>query len=266
MRALRDGDLYFFIDEAGDPTFYNRKGKLIVGTDGCSSHLILGFVRLYDPAPMREKIITLRQEVLQKPEFQRFRSIARTDTAFHAAKDAPPVRDLFFELIPTLNFRAVLVVSQKDEKFFRKVCAANTDQYYDGLVSDLLRNSLHRYTNNHICIAARGSRMRQQPLEAAVRLARDRYQENFLVEARNTQINVTVQTPTGEPCLTIIDYVAWAVQRAYVTGDMSYFDLVRDKVSLVRELAARKKTRYFCLKRPFEVKVKTAPIVARFIE
>jgi hypothetical protein len=255
MRALRDGDLYFFIDEAGDPNFYNRRGKLIVGEDGCSSHLILGFVRLYDPAPIREEIIALRQKVLLEPEFQRFQSIARTDTAFHASKDAPPVRDMFFQLIPTLNFRAVLTVAQKDEKFFRKKCDSKTDRYYDGLISELMRNSLHRYTNNHICIAERGSRRRQRPLEAAVKLARDRYQEQFLAEARDTQINVTVQTPTGEPCLTIIDYVAWAVQRAYVTGEMTYYKMVEDKVALVREMAGRKTT-YFCAKKPFEIRTR----------
>ncbi len=26
---------YFFVDESGDPTFFDRNGKLIVGKEGC---------------------------------------------------------------------------------------------------------------------------------------------------------------------------------------------------------------------------------------
>src|SRR5690348_15195853 len=117
-RPLRDGDLYFFVDEAGDSTFYNRRGKLIVGQPGCSKYLMLGFIRLYDPASVRRRITDFHKEVLSNPEFQRFSSL-QSHLAFHASKDPPPVRDLFLKLISDFYFRAVFIVSQKDERHFR---------------------------------------------------------------------------------------------------------------------------------------------------
>ena len=41
--------LYFFVDEAGDATFYNKYGRLIVGEEGCSKILLLGFIRTEHP-------------------------------------------------------------------------------------------------------------------------------------------------------------------------------------------------------------------------
>jgi len=40
---------YFFVDESGDPTFYNKKKKLMLEKEGCSPVLILGFVKTENP-------------------------------------------------------------------------------------------------------------------------------------------------------------------------------------------------------------------------
>jgi hypothetical protein len=252
MRPVRDRDLYFFIDEAGDPTFYNRKGKLIVGSEGCSSRLILGFIRVKsDPTEMRQKLQALHQEILNDPYFQQLPSFTQTSLALHASKDAPEIRYLVFKLIRELNFRAVFVVSQKDEKLFRKRYHANADEYYDDLVSRLLQNSLHRYERNHICIAFRGSKTRQEPLETAVKLARQRFQDLHQVD-RKTEVFVEVQSPKGEPCLSVIDYVGWALQRAY-TGDMKYYRLIEDKVSFISELVANKRPKNYSRRHPLQI-------------
>lgn len=47
---------------------------------------------------------------------------------------------------------------------------------------------------------------------------------------------VTAQTPVGEPCLQIIDYMNWAVYRAFVKREMRYYQFVQDKVSLLVDL------------------------------
>ena len=40
---------YFFVDESGDPTFFNKRGKLIIDNDSCSPILILGFINTNNP-------------------------------------------------------------------------------------------------------------------------------------------------------------------------------------------------------------------------
>ena len=38
---------------------------------------------------------------------------------------------------------------------------------------------------------------------------------------------------TGEPCLQVADYMNWAIQRAFLKGDMRYFNFVKEKISYV---------------------------------
>ena len=244
MRPLRDGDLHFFVDESGDPTFFNKRGRLIVGEEGCSSHLMLGLIRIKnDPSDIRSQIVSLHQEVINDPYFKQLPSFKHTRIAFHANKDAPEVRYLVFRLISTLNFRFVFVVSQKDGKFFRER-GGTPNSYYDYLVSRLFKGSLHRYERNHITIAKRGSRVRQQPLEAAIERAR-RWFDQGRNYSTNTDVRVTVQQPSGEPCLIVTDYIGWAIQRAYTTGDMKYYNVIADKLGLIMDLKARKRARCF---------------------
>jgi hypothetical protein len=57
MKKIKSGATFFFVDESGDPTFYDHKGNLIVGHEGCSSLLILGLVEISDPITNRTSFI-----------------------------------------------------------------------------------------------------------------------------------------------------------------------------------------------------------------
>ncbi|MGI5837541.1 MAG: type ISP restriction/modification enzyme [Chloroflexota bacterium] len=48
-----------------------------------------------------------------------------------------------------------------------------------------------------------------------------------------SNVSVQPQTAVGEPCLQVIDYMNWAVQRAFVKREMRYYRFVEDKVSLL---------------------------------
>jgi hypothetical protein len=37
-------NIYYFVDESGDPCFYDKYGNYIVGQEGCSKMLMLGFI------------------------------------------------------------------------------------------------------------------------------------------------------------------------------------------------------------------------------
>jgi len=57
LRYVKNKDTaYFFVDESGDPTFYDKYGNCIVGRDGCSRILILGFITTIDPASIRKAL------------------------------------------------------------------------------------------------------------------------------------------------------------------------------------------------------------------
>lgn len=157
MKEPKPGQTYFFVDESGDATFYDKEGNLIVGQPGCSPILLLGFIETQDPQSLRKSIISLHKQVLSDPYFQEFPSLTKTATAFHAKDDVPEIRYQVFKLIATLEFKAQFVVARKIEKVFRNNFSANRNQFYDHLVARLFENMLHRYERNHIYFSKRGS-------------------------------------------------------------------------------------------------------------
>lgn len=248
MKTPREGHSYYFVDESGDPTFYDAKGNLIVGlSNGSAPLLILGFIKTKVPRELRRAVLDLQQEVINDPYFKKIPSLAKTATAFHAKDDSPEVRYLFYKRIRELNFTSQFFVARKIEKVFRNDFRANEDRFYDHIVSRAFRNVLHRYTHNHIYFAKRGSRDRQEPLLQAILNAKTSFERNYHTGI-HTEIEVQAQSPKGEPCLSIIDYMNWALYRAYTKKEMRYYNYIEDKVSFIWDIYDRNvypKNHYF---------------------
>ncbi|HRF94726.1 MAG TPA: hypothetical protein PLZ51_06025, partial [Aggregatilineales bacterium] len=87
---------YYFVDEAGDGVIFNKRGKVIIGTEGCSRFFMLGL--LDDPKPdvLQKDLNDLRTQILADPWFNKIPSInpqsRKTAFAFHAKDDIPEVR------------------------------------------------------------------------------------------------------------------------------------------------------------------------------
>jgi hypothetical protein len=235
MKTPQAGTNWFFVDEAGDPIFYDRRGNFIVGQPGCSPILILGFIETPNPQPVRQAILKLQREIVSDPYFQEFPSLKKMAVAFHAKDDVPEIRYQVYKLLAGLDFRAQFVVARKIERVFRNNFQAKETEFYDHLVSQLFENVLHRYQTNHIYFAKRGSRDRQIPLSRAIEQGIQRFEQKWQATVATT-ITIQAQMPKGEPCLSVIDYMNWAVYRAFTRGEMRYFNTVVDKVSLLVDL------------------------------
>jgi hypothetical protein len=249
---------YFFVDESGDSTFYDAKGHFHVGTEGCSPVLILGFVETQKPQEMRRAVLRAQQSIISDPYLAGIPSIAKTGVALHAKDDASEVRYLFYKELKSLPFKAQFIVARKIERIFRSDHGASEDRFYDDLISRLFQNVLHRFQHNHIVFSTRGSRERRRPLEEAIKQARTRFEEKYKVQAPCTTFEIEPQSPKGEPCLSVIDYMNWAVQRAYTRREMRYYNFVEDKVSLLWDIYDFGKKPY-CRKNPFDIE-KAAPL------
>ena len=255
MKKPKAGSNWFFVDESGDPTFYDRKGNLIVGQPGCSPILILGLVETQDPKPLREAIWALQQKVVQDSYFQDFPSLKRTAIAFHAKDDVPEIRYQFFKLLAALDFEAQFIVARKIERVFRSNFRAQESAFYDHLVAHLFENLLHRHERNFVYFAKRGSRERQAPLSRAIERGIERFDEKWGTQV-TTEFMVQAQTAKGEPCLSVVDYMNWAVYRAFTTGEMRYYRVVAEKVSLLVDLydVANYPNNWYRRKNPFDTK------------
>lgn len=235
MKKIQPGHTYFFVDESGDPTFYDRNGNLIVGQDGCSSLLILGMVEISDPVPLRQAILELQAQIVNDPYFTEFPSIQKTRIAFHAKDDLPEIRYQFFKLLAGLEFHAQFVVARKIERVFRNNFQSKENDFYDHLITRLFESKLHLHEKNIIYYAKRGSRNRQAPIENAIGKSIQIFEQKWNTTVKS-KTEVQAQTPTGEPCLSIVDYMNWAVFRAFTRKEMRYFETVREKVGLLIDL------------------------------
>ncbi len=235
MKQAKPGNNRFFVDESGDPTFYDHKGNLIVGQEGCSPILILGFIETQHPEPIRQAMLQLQREIVADPYFEAVPSLAKTAVAFHAKDDLPEIRYRVFKLLSELEFKAQFVAARKIERVFRNSFHANEGEFYDHLVSQLFKNALHRYQQNTVYFAKRGSRSRQAPLSNAIRSGVAQFEQQW--ETRVTSdVVVQAQMPKGEPCLSVIDYMNWAVYRAFTQGEMRFYRQVEHQVSLLVDL------------------------------
>src|SRR3989344_298098 len=156
--------LYFFVDEAGDATFYNQNGRFIVGEEGCSKILLLGFIKTEHPGILRNAVLNLQKEIIADAYYKNIPSIKKTAIAFHAKNDTPEIREKFYKLIVTLDFKAEFIVARKKESIFRKRHKGKESLFYDDLIVKLFENKLHLAEESNIYFAVRGNRTRQAPL------------------------------------------------------------------------------------------------------
>jgi hypothetical protein len=91
-----ESPIHYFVDEAGDPTLFNRKGRVIVGDGGCSRYFMLGKLEISEPEVLSAQLAALRQELVADPYFKAVPSMRpgnrKTALAFHAKDDVSEVR------------------------------------------------------------------------------------------------------------------------------------------------------------------------------
>jgi len=223
---------YFFVDESGDSTFFDRQGNNIVGQPGCSKHLMLGYIRTEAPNQVRR---SLREEIANNPYFHGIRGLENTLKAFHAKNDSPEIRMEVYRLLSTLPVKGQFIFARKRLRTFRKTFKSREGAFYDHLVRLLFKRSLHLAKGNHIYFEKRGSRARQEPLTKAVEAASKSFLEQY-TDGNQTAVKVECQSPSGEPCLQVVDYFLWAIQRLFLRGEDRFCSVISDQVEFIWDL------------------------------
>lgn len=235
MKKTKDTTNYFFVDESGDPNFYDKYGNYIVDKEGVSKILILGFIMTENPKSIRKALLQLRDEISKDKYFQGIPSLQKSLIAFHAKDDCPEVREKVYRTIVNLNFTAEIFVARKIQNIFNKRHQRSENKFYDDLISKLFENKLHLARHNEIFFAVRGTKTRQLPLELAISRATESFEKKWNRKVESV-FQIHPHRPSGEPCLQVIDYINWAVQRAFVKGEMRFYKFAEDKVSYLADI------------------------------
>lgn len=235
MKKLEEKTNYFFVDESGDPTFYDKQGNFITGKEGVSKILILGFIKTDDPKLIRKNLAELRKKIGNDKYLEGIPSLRKSLMAFHAKDDCPEVREKVYRTIVGLDFTTEIFVARKIKNIFNKRHHRNENEFYDDLISKLFETKLHLAKHNEIFFAVRGNKTRQLPLEQAIQKAIQKFETKWNKKIEST-VKVNPQSPSGEPCLQVIDYINWAVQRAFVKSEMRFYKFIEGKVKYLVDI------------------------------
>ena len=62
---------FYFVDEAGDPVLFGKRGQVIINTEGCSRFFILGILDCNQPDKLSNELDELRQNLLADEYFKK---------------------------------------------------------------------------------------------------------------------------------------------------------------------------------------------------
>jgi hypothetical protein len=258
-----------FLDESGDPTFFGKGDKCIIGENGVSLSFMLGMVKINsDLEPIRKKIIEMQNEVINDILYKDIPSIKKKAEKnryyFHATDDIAEVRDRFLRFINTLDCSFEVVVARKIPHLFVEKHKKNESYLYADLLSHLLKNKFQKHEKMVLNIASRGKCTKNANLDLALRKAKQRFEQKHPEKELKTKILFSVNEQTNEPLLCIPDYFCWAVQNVFEKGTMRYYNFLKDKISVVIDLYDKQNYgnnwgNYYSPKNPLTEKNKLSP-------
>ena len=263
MKQAQDEHRFFYVDETGDPNFYGKGRKLIVGEPGCSRTFGLGFLRTATPEAIRQALLHLHAELAADRYLKHIPSMEKTLRGFHAKDDCPEVRRAVFQTLDRLEFSVQVIVARKLEPVFISRHGQSQDQFYNDLTSRLFERQLHLAHRNTITFARRGNKPKQHALRAAVEAGVAAFRSKYRT-ATSTSVTVETAHSADDPLLQAVDYALWTVQRAYEKGEMRYFEFLAPKFEMVWDIYdfATQKVKGRCLftrKDPFHIE-KVSPL------
>lgn len=263
---------HYFVDEAGDGTLFNSKGKVIVGQEGCSRYFMLGILEVANPAQLNANLEALRSHLLNDPYFRKVPSMQpaqrKTAIAFHAKDDVAEVRrEVFAELLKHEGLRFYAVVRDKFG-VLTEVQTYKTKRYhpnvlYDQLTTRLFKDRLHKEESYSITFATRGTSDRTQALKAALEAASKRFEKKWGIQSE-AAIHIQFVPAATNPCLQAADYILWALQRCFERREDRYLDYIWSHCHLIWDVDDRRKRKYgvyYTQKTP--LRVENLPLLER---
>lgn len=246
---------HYFVDEAGDPVLFDGKGRVLVGTEGCSRYFAVGLLDVADAAKLSSELNKLRADLLADPYFRDVPSMKpaakKTALYFHAKDDLPEVRREVFKLLQRHELKFSAVVRDK-QSVLDYVRARNerdpqyrykADELYDHIVRRLFKERLHKHDGYTIRFAIRGNSHRTAAFQAALETARTRFAREHSI-AITGKLDVKACWPTDESALQAVDYFLWALQRAFEKREDRYLGLLWPQCSLIVDVDDTREAEY----------------------
>jgi hypothetical protein len=227
---------YLFIDESGDPNFYARRKKLLVGSSGFQPFLLMGLLETDDRVAIRKKVLNFMDEIRKDPLYNTIASLNDPKGWYvHARSDHPEIRAKFFELLREMDgFRSSVVIAHKNLEIFNKKHNNNPKEFYFDVIHRLLASRLNDSKCHYqIYLSRRGTNSIKDFKEAI-----DKTIDLDFRHRENPGIHCNLQILEGRemPEFSVIDYMIWAVQRELLKNEARYREALKEKYGTIFQI------------------------------
>ncbi len=256
MAEVQSQTRHYFIDEGGDSTLFSRKGKVLIGSEGCSRFFMLGLLEVPDPMAIQASLSDLRERLIDDPYFSNVPSMQerarKTALVFHAKDDLPEVRREVFQKLNAmeeLRFFAVVADKWQVLQYVRQRNESDPDyryhpnELYDFLIRRLFRGKLHKSSVFQVFFSKRGKSDRTAALRQALETTRSRFAEQHNLTSP-ASLQVSEARPQGQASLQAVDYFVWALQRLYERHEERYVTYLWRAFRLVQDVHDTRKAGY----------------------
>lgn len=254
MSETREREISYFIDEAGDTTLFDKRGKKLLVSNGASKFFILGKILVADPIQLRKELRDLRAELLADPYFRGVPSMqpesGKTAILFHAKDDRPEVRREVFKLLLKHDIKFYAVVRNKIDlaNFVRQQNRRDPTykfrerDLYETLTRELFGRLRQNASVVNLLFASRGKVTRNEALRESLKQADDFFEAKFGFR-RNHELNVEAKGSREDECLQACDYFMWALQRHFELDESGFIEMLWEKVGEIVDLDVEQKDR-----------------------
>ena len=243
--------LTLFIDESGKPEVYSSKGTNLVEAGSATKFLVLACVRSKDQLDLSKKVNQFKLDLLSDNSISSIFSSAYTLDAFHANKDYPIVKKMFYEFITTLDIKIDVIVVEKLKCY--DTLKQDPGRMYGVMTGQLIKNLAHQGDEVEVIFSRKDSKLKlRQQLQSQVDIVR----LNYLSKHPNivTNFNLTYQHNPhySHAGLQIADYVAYAVFKVFESDNGEWYELVKGKIGSIQDICNKK---YFTKSNPLELSI-----------
>jgi len=226
---------YCFIDECGDPEFYGKGKRLLVGNPGFQPLLIMGMIETNNRKALNKAVREFSESILQDVLFKSIPSVKEPSWFLHAKNDHPEVRAEFFKFLRQyegIKFHAV--IARKDLSIFNRKHNNNASEFYFDVIRKLLENHWFVDTRYHIYLAHKSKSTTEKLINSIERAIDSSNKKKGIIEQIDYQC--TIEKSNFLPELSVVDYFLWALQRYIYKGESRFWETIEPSVGSVIDL------------------------------
>lgn len=227
----------FFIDESGDPSFYVKGNKCVVGKQGFSPVLILGMVKIDDLNLVRDAVAGFIEAIKSDPVFPTLKCANKNKEWYlHASCDDLYIQERFIPYLSQIEgFKFYAVVGRKRLDLFNKKHGKSETEFYFDIVYHLMKD---RLIKDDVCYSinlAKRTKSNGDNLKKAIAGAVERDNNRRKIPV-NINYSFKIVPSSDSLEMSIVDYMLWALQRYIISSQDKFYKILEHRYSLILDL------------------------------